>query len=316
MAETLFSPPRMPPTNGRYPAIKTDWTFPDLGEPWPFQITYLPNGWGVSVADIDTDLAEKMLTTNTDNQRNRRPSMVDRYVSDMLAGRWLLTHQGVAFNKEGRLHDGQNRLAASVASGFSFRTLVFFGVGDDQEMARFDSGGVRTAADAARICGVEHVTSNDIALLRAFLKGPESTNKPLTNSFLLEQVIRFRAMILFARTLPVNKFLPSPVRGALGRALYYADAARLARMAGVISTEVPATQPGDKTVMLFRKSMENMFGRGSRHQQRDLYLRAQRTIKAYLDGQDISRVYATEGDDYPLPTDAQVEAANAALIAK
>lgn len=318
---TLAPPPTSrskPATMAVPPMPRADWLPPELGEPWPYPVTLLPNGWGVSVADIDADLAGRMLATNTGNNRARRPSLMARYKTDMTQNRWRLTHQGIAFNRAGELHDGQNRLAACVDSDSVFRSLVFFGVGDESEMTVFDTGGPRSAADAARISRVPNIGPNDIAALRAFLYGTDTSRVVFTNAHMLEQVDRFSTMLLFLRTLPGtkhSKVFSAPVRGAIGRAFYHADPARLTRFSGVLTLDIPATDPGDlAAVQLHRHQSGNVKAHGSgRLGARDLYCRSQRAIRAFLDGEALSKLYATDADLFPLPTDEQIVAAESFL---
>lgn len=83
-----------------------DYTVPDFGDLWTPDLTVLPNGWAVAIATITPALAEAMLALNEDNQRNLVRSNIDRFAKDMAGGSWCLTHQGVAFNRAGRLGDG------------------------------------------------------------------------------------------------------------------------------------------------------------------------------------------------------------------
>ena len=47
-------------------------------------------------------------------QRNRRRDTVTAYAEDMAAGRWKENGETIKFDSEGRLIDGQHRLAAVV----------------------------------------------------------------------------------------------------------------------------------------------------------------------------------------------------------
>lgn len=60
------------------------------------------------------------------NPRNRPISepTVQVYAGDMKNGRWSLTHQGIAFNVNGDLIDGQHRLWAIVFSGKNVEMMV------------------------------------------------------------------------------------------------------------------------------------------------------------------------------------------------
>ena len=63
------------------------------------------------IMDVTPELACRWLEANTQN-RVVNPAHVDRLVRDMKAGRWYLTHQGIAFDTHGLLVDGQHRLWA------------------------------------------------------------------------------------------------------------------------------------------------------------------------------------------------------------
>ena len=51
------------------------------------------------VMEIGPDMAARWLDGNTHN-RPVKQTLVDRFVRDMQAGRWQLTHQGIAFDTE------------------------------------------------------------------------------------------------------------------------------------------------------------------------------------------------------------------------
>jgi hypothetical protein len=69
-------------------------------------------------------LAQEWLAKNTPTNRNVSMHTVQAYADEMKAGRWVLTHQGVAFNAFGELIDGQHRLKAVVMSGASVEMMV------------------------------------------------------------------------------------------------------------------------------------------------------------------------------------------------
>lgn len=62
--------------------------------------------------------------------RNRsiNKPLVNSYASDMVRGRWGLSHQGIAFDEDGRLIDGQHRLWAVVKAGIPVTMTVTTGV--------------------------------------------------------------------------------------------------------------------------------------------------------------------------------------------
>lgn len=65
------------------------------------------------IVTVTPELAAEWLKKNTDN-RALRNWHVESLASAILRDEWVLTHQGVAFSTDGRLIDGQHRLAAIV----------------------------------------------------------------------------------------------------------------------------------------------------------------------------------------------------------
>lgn len=65
---------------------------------------------------IGPDLAKVLLDANRHN-RDVSATHVSTLARDMKAGKWLLTHQGIAMSSEGVLLDGQHRLRAVVLAG-------------------------------------------------------------------------------------------------------------------------------------------------------------------------------------------------------
>lgn len=64
------------------------------------------------------------------NKGNRHISavIVKKYAEAMREGRWMVTHQGIAFDEEGLLLDGQHRLFASVESNITIQANVSVGI--------------------------------------------------------------------------------------------------------------------------------------------------------------------------------------------
>lgn len=71
--------------------------------------------------------AEWLQNCNTHN-RNINKSRVTQYAADMKAGSWMLSHQGIAFDEDGVLCDGQHRLAAIVLADVTLPMLVTTGL--------------------------------------------------------------------------------------------------------------------------------------------------------------------------------------------
>lgn len=101
---------------------------------------------------ITPDLAAGWLDRNTNN-RNVRPRKVSTYAAEILRGDWVVTGEGVKFDWDGRLIDGQHRLMAVVEADAPVQMFVFHGLAPDAQLV-LDTGTKRTAADALKFAGV------------------------------------------------------------------------------------------------------------------------------------------------------------------
>jgi hypothetical protein len=96
-----------------------------VSDPFP-----LPDG--STIVKITPEIAADWLE-NRNLGKNRKLSLrtAGRYAKAMSDGRWMVTHQGIAFDSDGFLIDGQHRLRAVVLAGMSVEMFVAVG---------FDSG--------------------------------------------------------------------------------------------------------------------------------------------------------------------------------
>lgn len=85
-------------------------------------------------------------------QRKVKRSHVERLAKDMREGRWQFNGETIKLGTDGRIIDGQHRLAACVLADSSFRTLMVEGV-DDDTFRSIDIGIVRTGGDLFHIAG-------------------------------------------------------------------------------------------------------------------------------------------------------------------
>lgn len=108
--------------------------------------------------------AAALLEKNTNN-RNLSKSVVQRYASDMKAGRWTYNYTSILVSDDGVLLDGQHRLAAAVEAGVGFWTEIFYGV----------EGHVRQSLDQGRVRQVstklQELGYTDTARLAAMARG-------------------------------------------------------------------------------------------------------------------------------------------------
>jgi len=100
---------------------------------------------------ITPEIAEDLLSRNTANRPLKRND-VEFLKSQLKAGEWQLTHQGIAISDDGSLLDGQHRLKAIQETGISAEMLVTFNA-SKSIFSVLDIGRKRSAADLLYIEG-------------------------------------------------------------------------------------------------------------------------------------------------------------------
>lgn len=113
---------------------------------------------------ITPQKAADMLKHNTSNRKvNAR--LVERYAGAMKRGEWKLTHEGIAFNCDGSLVDGQHRLMACIQANVPFDCYVFRQI-DKEAFRVINSGKGRSAVDVLGMLGTDYAC-NTAAAARA-----------------------------------------------------------------------------------------------------------------------------------------------------
>ena len=107
------------------------------------------------IQTITADTATSWLKHNTKN-RKITPTTVERYRRDMEAGRWVYAADPIRFAENGRLLDGQHRLAAlAQLPSAAITVLVVRGLQDEAQLV-MDQGNKRTAGAQLSLHGFKH----------------------------------------------------------------------------------------------------------------------------------------------------------------
>ncbi|MFR9757451.1 hypothetical protein [Streptomyces sp. TR06-5] len=127
------------------------------------------------VLDVSPQLATEWLTRNTSN-RPLSKGTVQQLAGRIERGEWQLTHQGIAFDENDVLIDGQHRLAAIVKAGITVPLAVTHGV-PRTAFTVMDTGRKRTGRDALALAGEANSTHLAAALrgLHLYLHAPNSS---------------------------------------------------------------------------------------------------------------------------------------------
>lgn len=122
---------------------------------------------------VTPDLAREMLATSVGN-RHIRESHVKALAALQRRGEWMLTHQGVAFDRNGALRDGHHRLTAVTKSGVTVPMMVTVGL-DPESTIAMDQGALRTLAD---ITGLDKRVAEALRLATTIALGDHKPTAP------------------------------------------------------------------------------------------------------------------------------------------
>ena len=122
------------------------------------------------VVRITPEMAAEWLKLNVGN-RPISNAIVESYTRAILSGNWSLTHQGIAFDENGVLRDGQHRMNAIIRAGIPVEMNVTFGMPwADGEIKEIDTHRVRTYNNIMQMSGqTDRIYVVTAGIVRAFM---------------------------------------------------------------------------------------------------------------------------------------------------
>lgn len=258
----------------------------------------------VSQEVVVPQIAEAILRDHhIDRNRHKKPPKIEQYATDMNGSNWVATHQGIAFNVNAKLYDGQNRLHACVMSDTPFETVVFFNV-VERAMSRTDLGGQRTTCEAAHIEG-KHIRKTDAALVRSVIYGEVYGSVPSPSHVFMVREDGVRLWDFMREQFPVH--LPgktiAPVLAAIARAYFHVGLTRLAEFCKCIR-EQAVTREDDRAVLhllawLGRQSQ----GRTGHAFNAEAFLKTEKAIQLFVERRCPTKLVSASEDIFPLPAE-------------
>jgi hypothetical protein len=131
-------------------------------------------------------MLEKMEANRTVSERH-----VNKLKKDMVARRWKLTGQGITFDANGRLVDGQHRLWAIIEGGVTVTQLVVYGADPEDVILSIDLGRGKSFGDIQRIKGEQSYNALAAAVGLIAAADKSIASKTSVNTTRLEQYSHF-----------------------------------------------------------------------------------------------------------------------------
>ena len=259
---------------------------------------------------VGPEQAIRWLESNTRN-RPLDQKHVDYLAAEMKAGRWKLTHIGIAFDLNGVLQDGQHRLWAIVLSGCRVEVSVTFNTAEDC-IQYVDGGKKRMAHERMDLSGryAGGVSRSHLAALRAMIQGMD-TPRTIPFGQEMDLMAGHKAAVDFAvehlTTNRVKGVGSSATRAVVARAWYSADLEKLRRFCEVLRTGMRSGED-ESVIILLRDYLSGCDQREGLGQFRDQYGKVERALNAYLNGRSLSVLRPCQAEMFLLPgqTEGQV----------
>lgn len=256
---------------------------------------------------VTPSMAKDWLDHCNSNNRKVNPEHVRRLARDMSSGQWIPTHEGIAFDSDGIMLDGQHRLHAIVLSGMNIKLNVWRNVTRNSLMA-IDCGKPRNICDIMRLSGKhDQLGHEQLAVLRAMLGGLSGPVKTMTVSEADSAFSNHADAIAFSiESLPrVKRVANAITRAVIARAYYSADHDRLRDFGQMLGTGVVPDRSAISIVLL-RQFLTSSVG-GSRIERTARYAKTQRSLMAFLRREPITRLLAANRELFPLPEEGDAD---------
>jgi hypothetical protein len=257
------------------------------------------------VLNVTPSMASRWLEGNTHN-RSINNGHVDRLVREMKAGRWQLSHQGIAFSPSGRLLDGQHRLWAIVMSGVTVPVRVFFNE-SPQAIETYDGGITRSTSDRMSLGGRfdRDIDHKHLATLRCMVRGLRPVQR-LSYGDEADLLARHLDAICFAmKHLTTSErargVATAITKAVIARAYYSVDQSKLIHFCKVLRTGFAGGSEDESIIMLRDHLVQSEKARNALCVVREQYGKTERALLAFLRGERLVRLYAVTTELFPLP---------------
>lgn len=247
------------------------------------------------VMNITPDLARKMLGKNLTNR-----ALSDRNATKnaeiMKGGNWSLTHQGIAFYKDGTLADGQHRLVGIVRANVPVKMLVVQGL-DKSQAIHIDTHRPRSMVDGIKISQLNSWAQSKHISVAKLLAAPKRLSTEDVLSFLNDMEMHVKAA---AECFATNRrhLNPSVILSALTLAHFYGEKiSKLRRFSEVLLSGV-SESPDERVIILAREAFMRNTNNGESDKIEKLW-KTQKAIHSYCRGENVTRLFLPKEPVYP-----------------
>lgn len=251
---------------------------------------------------VTPEMAKKFIQKNVQN-RPVSKQYVRALVSDIVSGKFYTTHQGIAFDEDGYLIDGQHRLLAIIQAGIPVTLMVTTGLPRGTVMG-IDTTRKRSYANIAKLLGRPGETNKFAAVARIVEFGPnyfeistpgEQTEMVEKYKEALDFIVGYGGGIHGLRVQTL---------AALVRAYYHESHDRLIEFIDVYRAGV-SYDPDDSAAAKLKLYMLSQGKKiwATAEGRMEIYQISETAIKAFCKRRPVKRLAKSETEVYPLALD-------------
>lgn len=266
----------------------------------------------IAKEEIITPEIAKDYLSKVDPQMKNRPinkRYVELYARDMTAGKWRITHQGIAFDKDGYLRDGQHRLNAIIKANVPVTMMVSRGLAENSYLG-IDSGLKRKTRDTLYFSGEfydDAVIRNDriLATIRSLVDCGYKARLIISTDCIIYLYQKMQEELNFIYDKIVNKRLyPNAHMTAAALAAILCGESK-EDIVNYFSCYIKADITGceDKNlnaVFSWHKQITDLRGKRIRMTNDKLYTGTQFSIWNFCRGTDVKKIKPTNNVRYPV----------------
>ncbi len=274
------------------------------------------SGVRIEKRTITPEIAIRWLEAN-DNNRPVSQMRVQQLAKDMTDGVFELTHQGIAFDSDGKLIDGQHRLWAVVESKKTVLMFVCFGLDRGEVVHYIDDGRPRSMTDKLGYGGID-TNKRRVSVVRTMLLhyksqyekagaaegGGYSWNartgrvRPAVFAEFHEAV---RPAVDFATGGQAGGKLHACVASAIGCAWYTQNRDRLAEFQNMLASGEISSKQDNAIIRLRDFLMNSGLTSGGESARCEIFVRACTALRAFCERRSLSKLYAVPTAPFPIP---------------
>ena len=255
---------------------------------------------------ITPEMASRWLVSSNSRNRPFIPNRIAAYAHIMIAGKWMLTHQGIAFDEFDELVDGQNRLSAVVLAGVTVRMLVTRGI-SRESMGSIDNGKPRTTADSLGLMG-EDCSQQSVAVMKALLASYRH-ERGTPSGFPSGEFVLKTFHSAMAESIRFATYSPSVKRlshacfvASMAAAWHTQDRERISSFKAQVRSGIVTCEEDNAAIRIREVLLSGVLSNGGHSKRYELFLKSCAALGAYLARRPITKLYSRSSARFPIPS--------------